>query len=194
MWTWVDEEKIVYIKGPGGFPWDWYQYNNPNDNSLPWDQQRIRILMTENVWSNPATAKIDYKDGIDRFPRYIDWSPYQLGPAQIQFQLGLPRTCYLIINANGTSTSSDNGVVACTFSGPYYGPDVKDAKGNILIPAGNDWKHTYNWKGNTETILHRAPVGRYSWTLTDKNGVVQASSIGVGIVNQPCPTPVQKLW
>lgn len=188
MWTWLAGDQmlgeLVYIKGPSGSPWDWLIY----------DQSYIYLLMTENVWSNPATAKINYRNGVPRFPRWIDYSQDQPGPATVTISLTRPRTDYMIIAADGTASASDDGNVTCTFSGPYAGADIKDASGNVIIPAGNDWLHSYKWKTTTEHIRHRAPVGRYYWDSTDATGHITASSMAVGIVNKPCPAPVQKLW
>ena len=186
MWTFVDSQKLVYIKGPNGYPWDWYQFFDAD----PY----IRILMTEKTWSNPATAKINYKDGCPRYPRWIDYSSDQQGQALVQFSLSPPRTDYMIINDDGSASANSNGSVTCKFYGPIPGKDIIDKNGKILIPAGPDWVSEYYRAGAMEKLTHRDPVGRYQWEQFDTTGKLTGSSYCVGILPQVCPAPVQKLW
>jgi hypothetical protein len=186
MWTFLDAAKLVYMKGPSGYPWDWYEF-------LP-DDDFIRIIMTENVWSNPATCKINYKTGCPRYPRYIDYSPDQQGQALKQFSLTPPRTDYMIINADGSANANSNGNVTCKFYGPIAGADILDSNGKVLIPAGNDWVSEYYRSGAMERLTHRAPVGRYMWQQYDSTGKLTQASYPVGIVAAVCPSPVQKIW
>lgn len=189
MYTYLDAQQLVYIKGEKGYPWDWYTFNG----------DFINLLLTEKDWSNPKTGKIQYKDGAPRYPRYIDYSPDQQGQAIKSFSLSQPRTDYLILNADGSCQCSSNGAVICSFYGPIPGSAILDSKGNTLIPAGVDWVSDYKRSGALERLKHRVDNsgfrwGRISWEQYDNSGALTGSSYTTGITVAPCPNPVQQLW
>jgi hypothetical protein len=99
-----------------------------------------------------------------------------------------PRTNYFIINADGSVAGSSNGIVNCSF----YGPNAGLATGDL--PAGNDWVSKYQRTGAVEYLYHREGYGRYKWEQYDLNGKLTSSSLMDKIVNQACPTPVQRIW
>lgn len=186
MWTYMDTKQLVYIKGPNGYPWDWYF----------WDETYIYLFMTELTWGNPHSAKVNYYMGVPRGPRYIDYSPDQSAPAAKSFPVDRPRTDYLLLDATQNPQASSNAHVVCKFYGPVPGPDIKDSKGNVIIPAGNDWLWDYTRNNGTvtERLYHRSPVGRYRWEQRDSSGNITTFSMVQGIVNQPCPAPVQYIF
>ena len=211
-WTYLSNpdangiQDLVYIKGPGGFPWDWMKVGS----------DYIYQLMTENVWSDPSTGKLCRLLGQPRLPRWIDWSPNQVGPAIVQFTIGMPQTNYVIIGPGGMNTGTPGGSsdaeVRCTFRGPYPGAAVGD------LPAGEDWCEDYERNGAggvykyKETITHRVSYvngvrfgwGRRQWQqfkwlngqyVPDLNAAGQPiQSQTTKLLLQPCPVPVQKVF
>lgn len=63
------EFHLVYMKSLNGSPWDWLIAGN----------DYVRELLTENIWSDPTTAKMNASFtgasiGARRFPRWIDYT------------------------------------------------------------------------------------------------------------------------
>jgi hypothetical protein len=154
---------LVYMKGLTGGPWDW----------LTVGQDYIYQRMTEYKWSDFSTGKLMFGKGSPRFPRFIDYSESQ--PAgSWQFLVDPPKTDYVIYGPGGVpiSRSSDNHV-RNTFHGPHPGAMILDDKGNVLLPAGQDWVADYEWGGKLvngvmqygilERVFHRQGYGRYGW-------------------------------
>lgn len=222
-WTYVSPRPdanglldLVYIKGnnvnpayKGGYPWDWLKVG----------ADYIYQLLTEYRWSDPTTGKLCRLLGQPRLPRWIDWSPSQSGPAQVQFTLQFPQTNYVIIDAGGMNTAtpggSSDGDVRCTFRGPYPAPAIGD------LPAGEDWFEDYerNGHGGTylykETLAHRVQVldpktwlrfgwGRRQWQQFKWNGIAYVQDVDSNgqpylkqtntVLNQPCPQPLQLVF
>lgn len=183
---------LVYIKGAGGYPWDW----------LTVGQQYIYQLLTENIWSDPSTGKLMFGLGSPRLPRWIDYSPSQ-PPGVWSFTVQRPQTDYVIYGAGAVpvSRSSDN-FVRNSIKGPFTGQAIGQ------LPAGTDWWLDYEWGGpgdgtygTLERIVVRQGWGRYSWASykwrSDGNynsTVPTASSQTTMILSQPCPVPVQKIF
>jgi len=190
-WTQENTQDIVYCKGfvtksgaiiadpskalatdpvVGLGPWDWMTATGE------WIRQR----MTERVWTNLATGKLESVSGLGvrRLPRFIITDP--TGFCSFSWTMNRPETDYLIIDPPPTgsqnpaiSKNTDSGV-RCTFRGPYQAAAI----GNL--PAGLDWIEDYEWGGrlvsgimvyNTlERVTHRQGFGRYMWQSFASNG------------------------
>src|SRR6266567_2421483 len=115
---------VVEMKGLTGEPWDWMRASKSS----------VKQLLTENIWSDPSSGKIYLLDGAPRFPRFIDYSPNQSAGSWALPDLHPPQTNYIILGAGAKPTGSgSNGIVRCTFSGPFPGAAI----GDLLI--GQDW-------------------------------------------------------
>lgn len=205
---------LVYIKGnnvnpayKGGYPWDWMKVG----------ADYIFQLLTEYKWSDPTTGKLCRLLGQPRMPRWIDWSPNQPGPAQVQINLTMPQTNYVIIDSGGMNTATPGGGssdadVRCTFRGPYPGAAVGS------LPAGEDWFEDYERNGKSGTYLyketiahrvqwingHRFGWGRWQWQQFKWNGTTYVQDVDPNgkpylsqtttILNQPCPMPYQGVF
>ncbi len=153
-------------------PWDWMVATDV------W----IRQKLTERVWTNLATGKLESMsgDGVRRLPRRISYDPS--GLATFQWTMSRPETDYLIVDPPTPATgpyplitkNTDAGV-RCTFRGPYPGAAIND------LPAGEDWIEDYEWSGKPnsagvmtyggqEEVLHRRGYGRYQWSFSPSDG------------------------
>jgi len=203
-WTYLGDpdangvRDLVYIKGPGGYPWDWLKVG----------EDFIYQLLTENVWGDPSTGKLNFGLGSPRLPRYIDYSPSQPAGAW-SFTVQRPRTDYVIYGPGAvpTSRNTDN-FVRNTISGPFPGAAILDPKtGDVLLPPGIDWKLDYEWAGKSaamygvlERITCRQGIGRYMWQSFPSDGhggyalAPTSQSQTAKPLMQPCPMPVQRIF
>jgi len=148
-------------------PWDWMTVT----------QEWIRQRMTERIWTNLATGKLECVSGlgIRRLPRRASYSAGSSSFFSFSWVMTRPETDYLIfdpptnptISTFPTITKNTDSIVRCTFSGPYSGAAIDD------LPAGEDWREDYEWGGSIiasgftfltkEVVWHRRGYGRYMW-------------------------------
>ena len=183
-WTQENTQDIVYCKGfvtkSGAIIGDPSKASatDPVIGLGPWDWMTatgawIRQKMTERIWTNLATGKLESVSGLGvrRLPRFIITDP--TGFCSFSWTMTRPETDYLIIDppASGspypTITKNTDSGVRCTFRGPYLAASIDN------LPAGFDWIEDYEWSGHLvngvmiydtlERVTHRQGFGRYMW-------------------------------
>lgn len=153
-------------------PWDWMVANSV------WIYQK----MTERIWTNLATGKLESMtgDGVRRLPRFISYDAN--GITSFSWVMSRPETDYLIIDSMTSAsapypliTKNTDLTVRNTFRGPYPGPAIGQ------LPAGEDYYQDYEWGGKpnaTGQIIYstheqgiwRRGIGRYSWAAYASDG------------------------